>query len=223
MSKVLDNNIAEIESFLTKFRTSPPKLEGLFKTQYKQFHSLLIWGFCYETDINVSETEKLFFKETLSDLSHSLFLLLLNLYKPSRFSIRSSIENFVRAILISRKIDVGSISTVHGLFDEANLVFKNHEEIKNRIGELRGIYSELCKSAHSVKIDYLSLTIPLNQITDFDQKAYTDISKVFLSVCRLINQITFLIHHDIISLAGHRNSDALNDSIPNALKRKIAI
>jgi len=219
MNRIVEKNVSEIKDFLKNFKLSPPKLNRDFKKNYKAFHSLLIWGFCFEKSEDISDKEKMYFKEALSDLSHSLFLVLFNLYKPSRFSLRSSIENFVRALLISCNVEIEKIDTVHGLFDCANVEFDSVPEVKKRVGQLRGIYTDLCKSAHSVQIDYLSLTIPLDKITDKDEDIFANITSVFSDTCRLINQLAFLTRSELIGLAGHKNEDIIRDSVPKKLKK----
>ena len=223
MSKINDD-MREIEKFLSEISFSTHGLaseagRSLFKASYKQFHALLVWGLVAEAQPASSRSFKTYFREALSDFSHAYALTLFNLYKPARISLRSGVENFVRSILLLQGIKADEIVTVYGLFDCIKLHYSSDSTISGRIHKLTASYADLCKTAHSAKTDYMSLTVPFNNILTFQNTKFNGNLGQIRDVSATVNQILFWIWHLELRLVGHANSDLVRDAIPKNLKR----
>lgn len=226
MSK-LDDDITEIEAFLTKLRFSSnidnsEQTRASFKSAYKQFHALLVWGTIAESHLTGHASARIYFRETLSDVSHALVLTLLNLYKPARTSLRSGIENFFRALLLIRNIDATRIRNVYELFDQVEDSFSKESLVASNIHKLRATYGDLCKTVHSTKIDYMSLSIPFERLNDFHSSRFNSNLVVIRSAITAANQVIFCLWHEELKKAGRSNDDFVRDAIPRSLKRAIS-
>lgn len=223
MNKINDD-LKEIEKFLSEISFSAHGLASeaglpVFKASYKQFHALLVWGLIAEAQPASSRLFKTYFREALSDISHAYALTLFNLYKPARMSLRSGIENVVRSILLLQGVKADEIATVYGLFDRIKLYFSGDATISARIHKLAASYADLCKTAHSAKTDYMSLTVPFNNIIKFQNAKFNSNLGQIRDVSATVNQNLFWIWHLELRLVGHTNSDLVRDAVPRTLKR----
>lgn len=220
----LDSDIVEMDEFISTWKINNPinidgELTAKLKSSYKQFHSLLVWGLVSEKIFLEDDHIKLYFTELLSDLSHSLLLTLAGFYKPARSSLRSAIENSIRVFLISKKIDVSDILSVHELFGIAKKEFSDDRIVLRLLNDLHNEYGELCKSVHSAKIDYLSLTIPFEKLSIFQRTPYLSNVDKLRCVSSLLNQGVFWLWGQHLAIAGHGNEDIVRDSLPRGIKR----
>lgn len=220
----LDVDLAEIEIFLKNFKASNPNISdrpyaAKVKSSYKQFHALLVWGLVSDKFNDGKLKKFLYFKECLSDISHAYFLNLCSLYKSSRSSLRSGIENAIRVVLFEKEIDVTKIGSVFDLFGEAKSAYKTEGVAQNLILRLNTIYGELCKSVHSSSTDYLSLSVPFEKLSEFNKKQFLAENERLRDVCSIVNQIAFWLWDSKLGAAGHANEDLVRDAVPRAVKR----
>ena len=220
----LDDDILEVGAFLNDLRYSKSSFQKeqnttTLKATYKQFHSLLVWNLISESQQNSTLSPKIFFRETLSDISHSLLLTLLHIYKPARACLRSGIENHLRSLLLIKKHDASKINNVYDLFKSARKEFQKDSTVKKNIDRLSDYYDELCKTVHSAKIDYMALTVPFETIPTFNTHRFGANLSMIKSVCSLSNQSIFWLWHNQLSKVGPANSDLVRDSIPKNIKR----
>lgn len=222
MSK-LETDLAEIESFLEDFKASTPIIsDKLYKDKvkysYKQFHALLVWGIVFD-HFEEKSNKALYFRECLSDISHAYFLNLCSLYKSSRSSLRSGIENAIRVSLLQREIDIANIVSVFDLFAAAKSAYKTDQIVHGHIVKLNAIYGELCKSVHSSSANYLSLSVPFEQLSDFEEEQFLAENERLREVCAIVNQCAFWWWDSKLAVAGHSNEDMVRDAVPRSVKR----
>ncbi|MHA6768176.1 hypothetical protein [Sphingobium ummariense] len=169
---------------------------------------------------NKPDSEELvYFKECLSDISHAYFLNLGSLYKSARSSLRSGIENAVRVALINKGVNVKKIASVFELFNEAKSIYKNDVFVHSFLIKLNAIYADLCRSVHSSDANYLSLSVPFERLSKFDETQFIAENDRLRDVCSVINQCAFWMWHDKLSSAGHANEDMVLDAVPRTVKR----
>jgi hypothetical protein len=223
MSK-LEIDLEEIEGFLKGFKVSTPNISNKIyaakvKSSYKQFHALLVWGLVSERSDDRKSDKGLYFKECLSDISHAYFLNLCSLYKSSRSSLRSGIENAIRVSLLEKEVDITKIVSVFDLFGAAKSLYKADSVVHGLIVRLSTIYGELCKSVHSSSTDYLSLSVPFEQLSDFNEEQFLAENERLRDVCSIVNQCAFWWWDSKLPTAGHSNEDMVRDAVPRAVKR----
>jgi len=225
MSK-LDDDLSEIEAFVRDLRF----LSGiglsehnrqLFRSAYKQFHALLVWGEVAEAQVGGLLPLKTYFRETLSDISHGFVMTLLHFYKPARLSMRSGVENLIRSLLLIRGVDATGIHAVHELFNRGKSHFSAEAAIANKVIQLEQIYGDLCKTVHSAKIDYMSLTVPFERLSIFQTTRYTSNMIILRNVSSAANQAVFGLWYAELKKAGHVNEDLVRDAVPRTLKRAV--
>jgi hypothetical protein len=148
-------------------------------------------------------------------------LSLLGYYKPARNSARSAIENVIRSCLFLRKVEADKILSTYELFATAKSTFGAEPQMAKLISQLENQYKELCKTVHSAKVDYMSLSIPFEVLNKFDKAKYTTNVDLLRKVCATSNQTMFWLLHGELRRAGHINEDFVRDAIPRTLKRAV--
>jgi hypothetical protein len=222
---ILDSDLKEIERFLETWKPSYPSIgdkevRPSIKASYKQFKSLLIWGFVVDKSKSLGPDIRTYYTECLSDLSHAYFLNLSSFYKSSRSALRSSIENFIRVLLLKQAVDIGVISSTFDLFSKVREVHKDDKFILDILNLINLEYGDLCASVHSAKTDYLSLTVPFEVLSSYNLIDFTKGNEQITRICASYNKLAFCIWESELKIAGHQNEDLVRDSLPKTLKRQ---
>lgn len=217
-----EHGLAELKSFIETVKLdaqalTKPSTET--KGVYKRFYTLLIFDYLLQGSIQETD-ERAYAKEAVSDMSHGFFLSCVGLYKPARTSIRSAIENLIKFLLLHRGVDVLSIKSVFELFDEANTYFSSEPKQKSRIGKLRGIYKELCKTVHSTSADYMNLEVPFGTMLSFDQNKFQSNIDVVRECCNVICEILFVEFHGIVLISHHTHRDLISEGVARNVRRE---
>jgi hypothetical protein len=218
----LDRDLDEIFQFIKalKFSSKISAAElALIKSAYKQFHSLLIWGIVGEKEPNSPLPIRTYCREGLSDCSHAFFLTLLDLYKPARGSLRGAVENFLRLSLMYGGVDPTEETRVYELWRLGKKNFASVAGATDAIQHLEVLYSELCKTVHASKINYMSLAVPFETLSEFHAGRFKSNFTLMKSVYARENQLLFLIKHRALRLVGHKNEDFVRDALPPTIKR----
>ncbi|HMB09591.1 hypothetical protein [Saliniramus sp.] len=223
--KSIDADLREIEDFIDNLQFSSKdirnqKIRPAFKSAYKQFKAVLIWNSFLQRKADIDDELKLFIRECTSDLSHSFYLFVLNFYKPARVLARSSIENFLRATLIHKSVNVFEIKSVFELFSSSKNMFCQDQDFLRLTAEIESLYASLCKTVHSTKFDYMSQVTSFENFSKFKiSYANSDISTL-RKLSSSINKSLFIIFRYNINEMNYKNSDIILDSIPRSMKRK---
>jgi hypothetical protein len=222
----LDRDIKEIRDFLSGIRFDDAGFSEQHRTTiaaaYKQFHAVLIWHLVIEKTYAKGSPVKVYYSECVSDISHCFLFTLMHLYKPARMVLRSSIENLLRTLLFIKGVDAAKITVVYELFAATKSAFSGHATMVAVLKRLDSVYADLCKTVHSAKVDYMSLSVPFEQLFVFNSTRYAANLAAIQSVASVANRTMFLILHDALKTAGHHNEDFVRDSVPRALKREVS-
>lgn len=190
------------------------------KELYRRFHALLIWQLPLDVD-GRPETERLYFRECLSDFATAYYLNINGLYKASKIVARSGIENLFR-VLIAEKSNLDDLNTVPKLVTECKAIW-GKDPIKLRIiTSLYGLYGDLCKVVHSVAVEHMSLRVPFERIQEQSKPSYLEISKVLNNIFEIAGSALYLEYHALLNGVGFRNADLIRDSIKSEIKRIVA-
>lgn len=145
---------------------------------------------------NPNSTMRMYFKEIGSDLILSFFCWANGAYKPAELQLRSSIENFLKALLLETVPNITLEKSVYAIFDIASnsSVFNNKISF-NYYAKLRNEYSVLCASVHS-SVDKLSQSEALINFPKYNIKLSDDFSKHFQNVINQMLSISYYSFYD---------------------------
>lgn len=214
--------LKELRAFLDSVKLNTNSVDAndaKTKKFYKKIFALLLFDYIIQSS-SLSDEVKEYARESASDISHGSFLTFVNLYKPSRVSLRSGIENLLRYLLLTKGVDSPKIKDVYSLFETANRLFKENESQKKRIGLLHGYYSELCKSVHSAGSSYMNLKVPFNKMLEFDEKKFSENRKILHETISIVCEVLFIHNHNLVEEAHHSHKDILADSVSKLVKKE---
>lgn len=229
MTKITEA-VEEIHKFVSKFTASSPLHIGdnsrTYSSGYRYFHALLIWrealGAAKRSKPNGDAV--LQFDELLSDLSYAQFLALAGMYKPARMMLRSSIENMLRVAALEN-----GLSTVGAKFTfelitvvRASKIGDDRSPVKNDLNGIIDLYTKLCAYTHASERSYLSLRVPFNDLSNFDQREFDNIIADYRLICQKFNRVCYYIYHPQLRNIPHKLSDYILDATPKGLKRSIS-
>lgn len=218
-----DVGIDELKSFIKSVRIDVSGLDEsaeAVKQLYKKFYAILILDFALQKSLS-DGPKKTYAREAVSDISHGVFLSLIGLYKPARTSLRSGIENFVRLSLFLKGVDALKVKDVTKLFESANEAYKDDANQKNRIGSLRSIYVELCKTVHSTDEEYMNLNVPFASMLVYDRDKFKYNNKNAVECCKKMVQFLFVESADAVQGLHHSLRDTLFEAVPKAVKAEV--
>lgn len=225
---------SELRSFLSNYC-----LEDLFRNRdvdlilrrsFKKLYSILILERSFSRsqlfpEQPKSETFKLYFKETLSDILQALMIAIQGYYKPALLSLRSSLENFVRCIGIFENQAVLSLTSVYELMDvvKETRFIKNDNQATISFRQIKAEYATLCGYVHTSSAAHMALdTI----VGNFPRISTADAHNFF---GKLSNFSTHIVKFIVLMFPGifnslhHSQYDIVCDSMPPAFKRHINI
>ena len=217
-----DTGLEELKIFIEAAKLDASALAELnaeTKRFYRKFYALLVFDYLLQGNL-VEDDKKNYAREAVSDISHAFFLTCIGLYKPALTSARSSIENFIRFMLLCREIDAKSITAVYSLFEETNSMFAKSYSQKKRIGELRRLYSELCKTVHSTSSDYMNLEVPFNTMLTFDNSKFKTNRDIVHDICKVSVELLFIEFNDFVQSSHHSLQDILSDSVAKSVRQE---
>ena len=194
MSRKVREDYRDFKSFLS----TPIDMDKSFFCEnesnfFKPVHKYIFSYMNYIHEINNEEDylpkESLcYLNESLSDIIQSVHSFSLGMIKPSELILRSSIENFIRAISSSMKIDLLEERRIYKLFEESEKmdIFSENTDYFNN---LKNSYSNLCRSTHSSLEEHRNISSfdEVNQFKKSDMPKYiSEINSIIRSYIVLL-------------------------------------
>lgn len=214
--------LAELKQFIETAKLDASALNNIndeAKLVYKRFYALLVYDHILQGNLTCLD-QKTYGKEAVSDMSHGFFLTCIGLYKPARASMRGSLENLVRFLLMNRGVAALKITSVYDLFDAANAEFDKEPKQKARIGTLRSLYKELCKTVHSASKNHMNLEVPFNTMLQFDQVKYDMNLALIRDCCKVSGELLFIEFNELVERSHHSQKDILLDSVARTIRKE---
>ena len=180
MSKYINEDAEKLTKYFKEFELKNIFLNSEFVDEFKKVHKKTLGYLVIYFEIEKQNKRSKFFqekaiyylKESVSDILQSFFCWINGAYKASDLFLRSSIENFNKAIIGNINDDVYTEKSVYKIFDMANKL----DEYKILIGKeslsvlLHRIYGELCKSTHTATNDNMKHITALNLLPKYEKE-----------------------------------------------------
>jgi hypothetical protein len=136
--------------------------------------------------------------------------------------LRSSVENFVKALGVTRHKDILKIKNLYEVFDLASEVpFFANEVGAPWFGKLKQIYAELCADVHtatSLNMEHISA---LGYFPHFDEKKAADFERLFGRVAVAYLSVLVLMFRETYFSMHFRNRDIVDEVLPVAMRRSL--
>lgn len=231
MTRECKSDFDKFINYITTYKIDH-NLENLsYKTTAKRMHkayfSLLHWHteFIYQHDffiVNYSNNEDVLnrISEVISDVGSSKFNWINGSYKASRVMLRSSIENFIRALSSIADESLLVEKSVYSLMERAKLtkIFTSSVQVKNSFNNLHASYRELCKDTHTSQLENMEKISSLIDYPKFYEQKSNSTGELFIGVIKDILVILCLVFNALYYKMHHKNRENILISIPSKCK-----
>jgi|GEM_PF-2957200 len=229
MNNYIRDDASELMEYFKSYSLEANFNDSKFTEDYKIVHKK-IFGYLVlyceienqNKNIIVFNEQALFhLKESVSDILQSLFAWVNGAYKSADLLLRSSIENFNKAIIGNKNIDVFTEKSVYKIFEMAEALPEYQKEVLNNsfAVTLHRVYAELCKSTHTATSADMEHITALRLLPKYDRNQSNEYKN---SIIALIDSFLgfFLANQaEIIHRMYRKNSDTIFDVLPrNVIK-----
>lgn len=228
MSRRLKTDFEELIEFISKYslkrNIENEKLKIILKSIHKKYYSLCVFvseiDLRFETEIKVDVLNRI--KETCSDISSCMLLFVHGMYKQAYMSLRSSIENFIKAIGCEECPCILEEKNVSTIFHKVK--HQKATEIKNSQTELDTVkecYSVLCAYVHTKCLNFMTHIDALNNFPYFDQSRSSDFLEKFNSLVKIYIYIFVVKYRKLFFKFDCSNRELILMSIDKKQKKII--
>lgn len=190
MPRSVDKDLRLLSDFIDSYSISKHLSDKQFNSTLKQSHKAyfviltLLSNIEFELNKNpidfvgqnlaINSEAYLYLRESVSDFGNGLFCCLHGAYKSGHMALRSSIENYVRAIAGMHDKKALNTTSVYQLFIIAKTTspFSGINQI--HLSNLRGIYSDLCKFTHSATPKHMASIKSLSYFPTHDAEKFNE-------------------------------------------------
>jgi hypothetical protein len=160
--------------------------------------------------------------ESVSDLGSALFVWIHGGYKGARQVLRSSVENFLKAIGSLHSADIGNLRNTYELIDTVRQV-SFFQESKNlwMYSSLKQIYAMLCADVHTATIQQMSHISALGYFPNFVAKDAAQFEQVFLRLTRVYASILCLMFKNNFKKMHFKNRDIILAAITKDVRKRL--
>ena len=225
MSRALKDDYSELLEFIDSYSIrdayDPESLSRTIKPIHKSYYSALVLlaelnhqGFqppvsCLKAQ--EKEQRKLFWlylSESFSELGSAFFLILNGCYKASDQVLRSSIENFIKALGSLDEVGLNQIKNIYEVFDRAgSTVFFSAGIGKEVYQGLKKLYGDLCSTVHTGTEQDMQSISALGDFPAIDADRVKMAKNKYLKIVRLyVSSLSVRFEQEFHKM-HHRNRD----------------
>ncbi|MGI2136485.1 hypothetical protein [Shewanella baltica] len=231
MTRECNDDFTKLKGYILDYRISYNLDNNSYMVSAKRMHkvyfSLVNWHAEYQHQIDFFSKKYtnnkdilLRVSEAISDIGSSNFNWLNGSYKASRVMLRSSIENFVRAISsIDDEVQLTE-KNVYKLFDRAHgsNIFNSSVHVNKLYKELHHRYKELCEDTHTASYKNMDKVTSLVDYPKYVEEKSITTENIFIIIAKNILVILCLIFNDLYHKMHHRNRENIINSVQSNYK-----
>lgn len=182
MSREVPEDFSRLKDFFTGYTTAANMSNADFVKFLSTYHKKYLAYLTYIAELSVypvnalltrlSQKQFEFFAESWSDCGLALFDAVNGNYKAARLLLRSSIENYMKAIALDADTTIDQESSVYNLFDRVKAVsfFSSSRDTMKLFTAIYQEYKELCRDVHTASVANMIQMSALNTFPTFDLK-----------------------------------------------------
>lgn len=193
MSRRVKDDFEKLYRFFDSYSIKPIIKKTEFQTFLSTYHKRYYAFLTFIAELSqykslpllsgLDNSQYSYFSESCSDCGLALFDSVNGNYKGSRFFLRSSIENFMKAISKDEDTSIDQEKSVYALFDRAKAIsFFSKDTTKTLFDIIHQQYKELCKDVHTASINNMVQLSAMNSLPSFDVVQAKRVVMVVLSL-----------------------------------------
>lgn len=217
----INKDYQDLKKFINDYKIqssiSDIQFNGVLKRMHKRYyaflalhHELMVEGGFTE---NLTDELKDIFKfrigEVLSELGTTLFLSIHGCYKASKLVMRSSIENFSKAV--GSFVDIGIVNET-SVYKVIEIALSHEVFLKRAVVERNYIkekYSKLCEDVHTASIYNMQDIECIGSFPIADYQEFDLLGDVFIKLINSFTSVLIKIEPSIFHKAHHIRKDLI--------------
>lgn len=224
MSKRVEEDFSVLLSFLSKYDLSSyisaPKQVDSFKGMHKKLLALLIFNAEFKLQ-SMQPNSTPFLEEVSSDLLLSFFCFIQGMYKPAKLQLRCSIENFLKAVLVSDTPTIIYEKSVYAVFDVA----KADSHFSTAYGShcfsiLHSDYVTLCGTVHSDPATMRPISA-LTLLPQYNEALQEELYHIFIRLAESFLGVLYLNYPAVVDNMHPENKKDFLDCLTRTTKRSV--
>ncbi|WP_133306358.1 hypothetical protein [Pseudomonas syringae] len=236
MSRECTTDFSALRSYVAAYSVTPNLAKNSYVESMKAMHKAYFSVVCWHAEV-ISSKDDIFasrssfiddvwlrISEAVSDLSSSLFNWINGSYKACRIMLRSSIENFVRAIAAIEQPGILKEKNVYKLFElSAKLqVFTAHSTIKCYFDQLHSDYKILCRDTHTASFENMEQITSLDGLPVYAKAKAVSAKDLYVRVSQGFTVMVCLLLNAEFHKMHHRNRENILNAVPKSIRPLIA-
>lgn len=211
MSREVDQDYQYVIQFFNQYSLKDmmdnPQCTKQIKCMHRKLYSLMVFINEVERIGCIDEISIKYFKEVSADLILAFFCWVNGIYKSAQLQMRSSIENYLKAIVYIDEPKIIEIKSVYEIFDIAETAsgFKN-AFCKMRYNILSSEYSNLCATVHGA-LDKLCNIGGLIKFPEYDEEIAKLVGDEFDKIVASYLSVIYFVYYDNIYQMHELNRD----------------
>ncbi len=240
MSRLIKDDYIRLIEFLKKYSLLPliesDDFLNLLSQQHKYYYALLIFltELKYQDfdptpiyNSQYSEVKQKFFnylEESISDIGTAFFVCLHGCYKASGQILRSSIENFIKSISSVESPKILTQKNMNLVLEIASKTkFYQNTETKKLFSELKGNYTELCKTVHTATVQDMQHITALGNFPTFNIAKAIEVKSKLIRISKNYISTLTIYSPNVVKSMYHNHRDIILKMLPPNIKRKIMV
>ncbi len=223
-------SLGEYNDFLRNYNLKTIVNDNEFKAElkkiFRRYYSFIVWtemvGSTVWKDADKSNAFHVYLNEVASDLCFALFIALQGMYKPSLILLRSSLENFLRCILVANDLKYNSTSVFELIDLVKSTKLKADIEGSTHIDHLISRYGELCAYVHSADELHMSFTKVVGAFPRHNKKQMQIVSSNMRGFCVDVCSLLGLMLPDVYQGMHHSHKDLIMDVVPKGIRQRLS-
>ncbi len=224
MSRRVKDDFEKLIGFFGSYSIEPNIKNAEFQTFLSTYHKRYFAYLTFIAELSqyqskallsgLNESQYIFYTESCSDCGLALFDSVNGNYKGSRLFLRSSIENFMKAICLDEDMTIDQEKNVYTLFERAKAIsFFSIETTKNLFDIIHQQYKELCKDVHTATINNMVQLSALNTLPSFDVAQAKRVEVVVLSLIPAYVTLLALKYNAFYHNIYYENRDVIQTTL----------
>lgn len=232
MSRKIKEDFEELCNFFKKYN-----LVDIFKkddfikqisTYHKKYYSYFVLVVELKEIVNnidynpcMSNIQYYYLLESCSDVGQAFFLTIHGCYKGAKLLLRSSIENFIKAVCYDENHDIITKKSVYEVFDIAKTSITFSDSKKNIFDTIHTEYVELCKDVHTADFIHMEHITSLGTFPHFNNDGGENIKNHILQILPRYITLLCLKYNQRYHKIFYLNKDIIKEGILNEYKQEI--
>lgn len=225
MSRDVTNDFVRLKEFFVNYTTAANLDNATFVKFLSAYHKKYLAYLTYIAELSayknnvtlkgVTTKQFEFFSESCSDCGLALFDAVNGNYKASRLLLRSSIENFMKAIAQDEDTTIDRESSVFNLFDRVKAVsmFASLAEAMTLYNHIHQEYRKLCRDVHTATMENMTQLSALKTFPTFDEKQAEGLIRIVKTLIMSYVTLLSLKYNNHYHSIGFANKEVIENAL----------